>query len=201
MRDLLICFLEPLEARTEMFASAEDFLAAYDRNRAGCLLLDIRLPGMDGLSLYAWLQARGSIMPVIFLTGYADVATARQVLMSGAADFLQKPVERRVLLDSVNAAFEVNRRQQQEVALTARLSYLTPREWDVMRLVVAGKPNKLIGSELGISQKTVEAHRARVMGKTRAGSVADLVRMFTAFEQMPGARQGQEDDTLWRRAQ
>lgn len=202
MRDLLVLMLDSLDANLETFASAEAFLAVWDAERHGCLLLDMRLPGMDGLALYSRLNGLGSVLPVVFLTGYADVATARHVLMSGASDFLQKPVEKKNLLDSVTAAFEQGHRAREALQMSASLTELTPREWEVMSLVVAGKPNKVICCELGISQKTVEAHRARVMSKTQAGSVADLVRMFSAFRhERRGAGEGHDADTAWRRAQ
>jgi two-component system response regulator FixJ len=157
---------------------------------------------MDGMELYDTLRARGSKLPVIFLTGYADVPTARRVLLAGAADFLQKPVEKRVLLQSIREAFARDSEAREASQLSACLSRLTRREWDVLRLVVAGKPNKVIGVELGISTKTVEAHRARVMAKTRAASVADLVRMFSAFEaECRAMGDGQEADSGWRRAE
>lgn len=201
MREMLAQMLVPLQVRVETFASAEAFLAAYVEGAAGCLVLDMRLPGMDGLSLFNTLKARGSALPVIFVTGYADVPTARQVLLSGAADFLQKPVEKRLLLDSVQGAFAQGSERRAASRLSARLDHLTQREWQVMRLVVAGKPNKLISAELGISQKTVEAHRARVMAKTRAESVADLVRMFSAFEgDALSLREGREAEAPRKRA-
>ncbi len=183
MRELLKQMLEPLDAEVEEYATAEAFLTAGADRRDGCLLLDLRLRGgMDGLALYNRLRGQGAVLPVVFLTGYADVATARQVLMSGA-DFLQKPVDKATLLESVSSAFAQGQRARESQRIAAGLENLTEREWEVMRLVVAGKPNKVICSELGIAQKTVEAHRARVMSKTQAGSVADLVRMFSAFQQ------------------
>ena len=187
MRELFAHLLEPLNLPVATFASAEDFLAVYDADQPGCLVLDMRLPGMDGFALFNAMKAGGSRMPVVFVTGYADVASARYALLAGAFDFMEKPVERRALLAVVRSAVETDQEKRRAAAVGNRLSNLTVREWDVLRLVVAGKANKVIGFELGISQKTVEAHRARVMAKTGANSVADLVRMFSAFEanQMP----------------
>lgn len=183
MRTVFTHLLEPLGLPVEAFASAEEFLAAFDTDRPGCLVLDIRLPGMDGFALFNTLKAAGSRLPVVFVTGYADVASARYALLAGAFDFFEKPVERRALLASVRSALESDQERRRSAAVADRLTCLTAREWEVLKLVVAGKANKIIGSDLGISQKTVEAHRARVMGKTGAQSVADLVRMFSAFEQ------------------
>lgn len=203
MRELVARMLEPLDVGVRMFDSAEAYIIAHDQRHAGCLLLDMKLPGMDGMSLLHILTSRGSTLPVIFLTGYGDVGSARQALISGATDFLQKPVDRGTLLDSVRRALEIDRERRRSWAVASRLTHLTPREWEVMRLVVAGQANKVIGANLGISQKTVEAHRARVMAKTCADSVADLVRMFSALETMSGdPRAGRRDaDIVWRRAQ
>lgn len=200
MRELLRQMLASVEADIEAYGSAEEFLANWNGWSQGCLVLDLRLPGMDGMSLFNALRGRGASLPVIFLTGYADVATARQVLMSGAADLLQKPVDKRTLLDSVRVAFEKGNASLEARRMSASLDHLTRREWEVLRLVVAGKANKVISAELGISQKTVEAHRARVMAKTRANSVADLVRMFSAFESRRSGAQEAEGGG-WRRAQ
>lgn len=182
MRTLFAHLLEPLGLPVEAFASAEEFLEQFDTERPGCLVLDVRLPGMDGFALFNALKAAGSRLPVVFVTGYADVAGARYALLAGAFDFFEKPVERRALLASVRSALESDQERRRSAAVADRLSCLTTREWEVLKLVVAGKANKIIGSDLGISQKTVEAHRARVMSKTGADSVADLVRIFSAFE-------------------
>jgi FixJ family two-component response regulator len=182
LRGLIERFLQPLGVPVQTFDSAEEFLVNYDPDEAGCLVLDMKLPGMDGFALFNALRGMGATLPVVFLTGYADVASARYALLAGASDYLEKPVERRELLGSVRTALRSDHQQRCSAAVCERLTGLTSREWDVLRLVVAGKANKIIGSDLGISQKTVEAHRARVMSKTGAGSVADLVRIFSAFE-------------------
>lgn len=191
-RELLVRLLAPVGLPIHSYPSAEAFLERFDPANAGCLLLDVRLPGMDGLSLFGTVRAFGARLPAVFLTGYADVATVRRALLGGAADFLEKPVDSAKLLAAVNAALEADLEARRSAALCAGLEGLTPREWDVLECVVAGKPNKIISCDLGISQKTVEAHRARLMSKAGAGSVADLVRMFGAFEALkaesrPGA--------------
>jgi FixJ family two-component response regulator len=182
MRRMLARFLEPLRVSIRDFDTADQFLERYDASEPGCLILDLRLPGMDGFSLYAALRGMRARLPVIFVTGYADVGTARRALIGGAADFLEKPVERRTLLAAVRAALALDAEQRKSMSACDRLTGLTLREWDVLRLVVEGKANKVISADLGISQKTVEAHRSRVMSKSGAKSVADLVRMFAAFE-------------------
>lgn len=190
LRELYRRFLQPLGIPVHTFESAEEFLVNYDTEEAGCLVLDMRLPGMDGFALFNALRGMGANLPVVFATGYADVAGARYALLAGAADYLEKPVDARTLLVSVRAALEADNAHRRSSAVCDRLAGLTAREWDVLRLVVAGKANKVIGFELGISQKTVEAHRSRVMSKTGADSVADLVRIYSTYEsrhQQPAA--------------
>jgi FixJ family two-component response regulator len=182
LRELYERMLTPLGIPVQTFESAEEFLVNYDTEEPGCLILDMRLPGMDGLALFSALRGMGANLPVIFVTGYADVASVRYALLAGASDYLEKPIDRRILLNAVREAIRVDHAQRLSAKVCERLSGLTTREWDVLRLVVAGKPNKIIGSDLNISQKTVEAHRARVMSKSGADSVADLVRIFGAFE-------------------
>ncbi len=168
-----------LEAAT--YGSANEFLGAYDRDRPGCLVLDIRMPGMSGLELQEKLEARGSTLPIIFLTAHGDVPMAVKAMKAGAADFVQKPFRDQELLDKIERALKENERLRKERGehdeILARIAKLTPREREVMDLVVAGKANKAIAHELGLSQRTVEIHRARVMEKMAAGSVAELVKM------------------------
>ena len=192
MREILVPLLEPMQMPVATFPSAESFLAAFRPEYPGCLILDVRLPGMDGFALFNTLKGMGAQLPVIFLTGYAEVSMARYALLAGASDFLEKPVTRTALLASVRIACERDQEHRRASASCERMSGLTAREWDVLRLVVAGKANKVISYDLGISQKTVEAHRARVMSKTGASSVADLVRMFSAYESHAGARNERE---------
>jgi FixJ family two-component response regulator len=168
------------------YPSATAFLAAYKFDRPGCLVLDIRMPGMSGLELQDQLNERGAIVPVIFISGHADVPMAVEAVQHGAFDFLQKPFRDQDLLDRVQAAIErdsANRRQLHELdGLRQRLDSLTDREREVLDLVTQGKANKAMAGDLGVSQRTVEIHRARVMEKMEAGSLAQLVRMMIVLE-------------------
>ncbi|HWW19663.1 MAG TPA: response regulator [Steroidobacteraceae bacterium] len=168
------------------YASATAFLAAYKFDRPGCLVLDIRMPGMSGLELQDQLNERGAIVPVIFISGHADVPMAVEAVQHGAFDFLQKPFRDQDLLDRVQAAIErdsANRRQLRErESLQKRLNSLTDREREVLDLVTQGKANKVMAGDLGVSQRTVEIHRARVMEKMEASSLAQLVRMMIVLE-------------------
>ena len=161
--------------------SAVEFLKSYDPRQPGCLLLDVRMPGMSGLDLQQELNRRGATIPVIFITGHGDVPMAVAAMQHGAFDFLQKPFRDQDLLDRVQRAMardtESRGRLAARTETTARLATLTPREAEVMQLVTSGKANKVVGAELGVSQRTVEIHRAHVMEKMRAGSLAELVRM------------------------
>ncbi len=168
------------------FASPAEFLAAYDDEQPGCLLLDVRMPQMNGLELQQRLNRRGAIIPVVFISGHADIPMAVEAMQHGAFDFLQKPFRDQDLLDRVQRAFErdaANRRQLREVGqIRERLESLTAREREVLHLVVAGKLNKVIAAELNVSPRTVEIHRARVMEKMEAKSLAQLVRMVLELE-------------------
>jgi FixJ family two-component response regulator len=165
----------------QVYASAQEFLAAYDRRDPGCLLLDVRMPGMSGLDLQQELNRRGATIPVVFITGHGDVPMAVEAMQQGAFDFLQKPFRDQDLLDRVQRALardaETRARLAARAEIRTRLATLTPRETEVMELVTHGKANKVAGAELGVSQRTVEIHRAHVMEKMRAGSLAELVRM------------------------
>jgi FixJ family two-component response regulator len=165
----------------ESFASADEFLARVDPARAGCLVLDIRMPGLGGMDLQARLLQLGSTLPIIFVTGHADVPMAVEAMHKGAFDFIQKPFRDQDILESVAAALAADEQQRangyQQAEIVAREQSLTKREREVMELVVMGKPNKIIAHELGTSQRTIEIHRARVMEKMGAQSLADLVRM------------------------
>jgi FixJ family two-component response regulator len=169
------------------YASASDYLAAYQFERPGCLVLDIRMPGMSGLELQNQLNARGAIVPVIFISGHADVPMAVEAVQHGAFDFLQKPFRDQDLIDRVQAALTrdaANRRQLAELqGLRQRLESLTAREREVLNLVTQGKANKLMAAELAVSQRTVEIHRAHVMEKMAAKSLAQLVRMMIELEE------------------
>ena len=163
------------------FASSEEFLRQVSREATGCLILDLSMPGLDGLALQEELSSRGSGLPVVFLTGHGDVPKSVRAMKRGAADFLTKPVDDEVLLDAVRKALasgREGRKLREELAdIRRRLETLTPRERDVLEGVVAGKLNKQVGGELGIAEKTVKVHRGRVMEKMGAASFADLVHL------------------------
>lgn len=170
----------------EGFHSAQEFLQAYRQDSAGCLVLDVRMPGMSGLELQAQLNVRGAILPVIVISAHADVPMAVEAMRGGAVDFLQKPFREAELIERVQRALAqdaANRAALGEIAfIRGQIDSLTPREGEVMRMVVAGKANKVIASDLSLSQRTVEIHRSRVMEKMRADSLAHLVRMVLAVE-------------------
>ena len=163
------------------FASAKEFLAQYDPQTLGCLVLDVAMPTVNGLELQRMLANVGSLLPVIFLTGHGDIPKSVQAMKRGASDFLTKPVNDEDLLAAVRAAIEKNRvlrREQAELSeIRARLSTLTPREREVLEHVVAGKLNKEIAGELGTVEQTIKVHRARIMEKMGVTSVAALVRL------------------------
>jgi RNA polymerase sigma factor (sigma-70 family) len=164
-----------------IFHSGDDFLGKYSNEFAGCLVLDIRMPGLGGLELQEKLLEIGSTLPIIFITGHGDVPMAVEAMQKGAVDFIQKPFRDQDLLDRIGTAMQADRERRSERRLRAdvkeRISKLTKREQEVLNLVVTGKPNKVIAYELGVSQRTVEIHRARVMEKMQARSLADLVKM------------------------
>src|SRR5437667_3359660 len=164
-----------------VFESPTEFLAQYDPNTPGCLVLDLAMPGFNGLQLQTALGEKGSSLPIIFLTGHGDVSKSVQAMKGGAFDFLTKPVNAKNLLPAIRAAIErdaVSRGEQAELSeIHARLDTLTPREREVLQHVVAGKLNKQIASDLGVTEATIKMHRARVMTKMKVQGVADLVRL------------------------
>jgi two-component system response regulator FixJ len=183
VRDSLVLLLGVAGFKVSAFASAHDFLDGFTADQPGCLVTDIRMPGMDGLELQDELMRRNIDLPVIFITGHGDVAKAVRALKAGACDFIEKPFEEETLTDSIRQAFEdeanrqAPRARREAAGVVARRSLLTPREVQVMDLVVEGHSNKVIAQNLGISARTVEIHRARVMDKMKARNLSDLVRM------------------------
>jgi len=163
------------------FVSPTEFLAQYDPAMPGCLVLDLAMPGFNGLQLQTALDEKGSILPIIFLTGQGDVSNSVQAMKGGAFDFLTKPVNAKNLLPAIRAAIEKDAVVRQEQAKFSEihtcLDTLTPREREVLRHVVAGKMNKQIAGDLGITEATVKMHRARVMAKMKVQSVAELARL------------------------
>src|SRR5438094_1419766 len=164
-----------------VFESPREFLAQYDPNTPGCLVLDLAMPGFNGLQLQTALGEKGSSLPIIFLTGHGDVSKSVQAMKGGAFDFLTKPVNAKNLLPAIRAAIERDAVVRQEHAklseIRARLDTLTPRERELLEHVVAGKLNKQIAGDLGIAGATVRMHRARVIAKMKVQGVADLVRL------------------------
>jgi two-component system, LuxR family, response regulator FixJ len=181
VRSALRFLIRSVGLQAQAFDSALEFLKSYDPRQPGCLLLDVRMPGMSGLDLQQELNRRGATIPVVFITGHGDVPMAVAAMQYGAFDFLQKPFRDQDLLDRVQRAMardaESRGRLAARAEIVARLATLTPREVEVMRLITTGKANKVVGAELGVSQRTVEIHRAHVMEKMHAGSLAELVRM------------------------
>jgi FixJ family two-component response regulator len=163
------------------YASAAEFLQAYDNERPGCLVLDVRMPGMSGLELQEQLVAQGSILPVIMITAFGEVPMAVRAMQAGALGFVEKPFSRQELLDLVHSGIEksqaAKRKERSRAEIQSRLARLTGRERQVMDLMVAGQQTKEIAQQLGISPKTVDNHRSRVFDKTGAEGVAQLVWM------------------------
>ncbi|MBN1343435.1 MAG: response regulator transcription factor [Phycisphaerae bacterium] len=185
-RESLVALMTEVGIRTRAHATAEDFLAEYDPDQAGCLIVDVRLPGMSGLELQERLSAKKVCLPVILITGYGDVEMAVRALQNGAEDFLEKPVNEQLLLERVRRSLcrsvESLRRRTQVLTIGRRAAELSPREREVMEMVVSGRSNKDIAGRLKLSTKTVETHRRNVMAKMQAGSVAELVRMAVLLE-------------------
>lgn len=181
MRDAVSRLLNAVGLTVQTFASAREFLAGKLPDVPGCAVLDVRLPGLSGLDLQREMVARGIHIPVIFITGHGDIPMSVQAMKAGAVEFLTKPFRDQDLLDAVRAGIQLDRQGRKERAELAELRdglrQLTPREREVMSLVVAGLLNKQIALRLGTSEKTIKIHRSHVMQKMRADSLADLVRM------------------------
>lgn len=189
MRHSLVFLLQSLGQPVQAFASAEAFLAAWGRNQAGCLVTDVRMPGISGLELQRALNERGVSLGIVFISGHGDIPMVVRAMRAGALAFLEKPFNDQVLLDHVSEALATSAREcaRRAVArqVAERAERLSGRERAVMELVAQGKPNKVIAHDLDISMKTVEVHRAHVMDKMRAGSVAELTRMLVEAGMMP----------------
>jgi FixJ family two-component response regulator len=181
MRRALSVLMTTVGYQAVAFARPSEFLAKYDPNQPGVLILDVRMPEMSGLEVQQQLNRSGAMLPVILVTGHGDIPMAVQAMKDGAFDFLQKPFRDQELLDRINAALKQDAENRQTVErhadLKRRAESLTPREREVMALVVDGSANKVIAIDLGLSERTVEIHRANVMDKMGARSVAHLVKM------------------------
>lgn len=182
MLDSLRWLVESIGLKVETFTSAQAFLAAYSIERLGCLVVDVRMPGMSGIELQEQLVAEKITIPIIVISGHGDVPIAVRAMRTGAIDFIEKPFNDQVILDRIQAAVQMDRdlrqRRLRHKQLDELFGRLTPREREVMSLVVQGKPNKEVAAILSRSEKTVEFHRAQVMRKTGVDSFAELVRLF-----------------------
>jgi RNA polymerase sigma factor (sigma-70 family) len=181
IRDAITLLLGLRGYTTRSFVSGTDFLAAIDGDARGCILLDLRMPELDGLEVQAELKARGIDLPLVILTAHGDVATARSSLKAGAFDFLEKPIDDAVLTTVLEAALardrESGKRLEQKRALQRRLARLTPRELEVLQHVVHGRHNREIASDLGISPRTVEVYKSRIVDKLQVERLPDLIRI------------------------
>lgn len=172
------------------FGSAQEFFAGFEPKNVGCLILDVRMPGMSGLELQDTLRQRKMPIPILILTGHADIHLAVQAVKSGAFDVIEKPIKEDLLLDRIQRAFDLylewQKVENERKDIGERLSSLTPRELEVLDLMVGGRTNKMIAEYLGISRKTLDIHRSKVMGKMKARTVADLVRWRMLDQSGPG---------------
>jgi two-component system, LuxR family, response regulator FixJ len=190
VRNSIRLLMKSLDLATRPLSTAQEFLSTYDPQQPGCLILDVRMPGMSGLELQQQLNVRGAIIPVIFITGHGDVPMAVEAMQQGAFEFLQKPFRDQDLIERVQRALARDQTTRAELSERAnvreRFDSLTPREREVLALVTSGKANKVMAADLNVSQRTVEIHRARVMEKMHASSLAQLVRMMMDLEELPG---------------
>jgi two-component system, LuxR family, response regulator FixJ len=185
LRSLVRALVQSIGVASQTFPSADKFLEQYDPRQPGCLVLDVFMPGLSGLELQDELNRRGAVIPVIFITGHADVASAVAAVRHGAFNFLQKPFSNAELIANVRQALDLDRRSRQMLAqqdaIRDRIASLTRREREVLELIVRGLASKVMAEEMGLSKRTVELHRSRVMDKMGANSIAQLVRMFMEF--------------------
>ena len=181
VRDSLEMMLVSMKHKVEAFPTANAFLESYNEAMAGCIVLDIRMPGMDGMELQKELNRQNSILPIIFVTGHGDVPMAVEAMQLGAIDLIEKPYREQDLLEKIKAALELDAEQRESLTekkeILRRLEELTPREKEIMDMMIEGHANKVIAIDLDISQRTVEIHRSRVMHKMGTHSLAHLVRM------------------------
>jgi FixJ family two-component response regulator len=181
---LLAELVEVLGLKFEPYESAESFLEAYPPSGPACLVLDVRVPGMSGMELHRQLASAGSTLPIVFITGHADVRMAVEAIELGAFGFLEKPFRPQELCEKIQSAIRLDveawRRREEQESAAARLAQLTPAERKVAELVVAGQTNKMIAQQLGLSVRTVEAHRARLMGRLGMKDRTELVRLIAA---------------------
>ncbi len=184
VRDAIRWLMEQVKLKVQVFASADEFLANYVPGTRGCIILDIRMPGMSGLELQERLKASKALIPIIIITGHGDVPIAVRAMKGGAIEFLQKPFNDQLHLDTVQSALstyaEIWDQEARRQECNKNLSSLTKREMEVLNLLRTGKPNKLIATALNISVRTVEGHRATIMAKTGAKSLGALIEMLHA---------------------
>ena len=190
VRDALQMLLRSVKMESQAYASGQEFLSALEENARGCVVLDIRMPGMSGMDVQKEISRRGTGLAVVFLTGHGDIPMAVEAIQVGAFDFVQKPFRDEDLLNTIRNALDrsesIHEKREQVDEIRKRLALLTPRETEVLEKVVTGKPNKVIASDLELSTRTVEIHRSRVMEKMEADSLAHLVRMHVAVEKADG---------------
>jgi len=191
VRDALSMLLDTVGQAYELYSSAPEFLQSYDDSKSGCLVLDIRMPRMSGLELQAKLKEKNSLLPIIFITGHGDIAMAVEAMRQGGLDFIRKPFREQDLLDRINEALDIDagkrKKGHDRQELLDSIASLSEREHEVFRLVAEGELNKVIAYDLGISQRTVEAHRTRVMQKLGVRTLAQLIRMKIEAEQTLGS--------------
>lgn len=190
VRDSVSLLMRSAGLAVESFATAHEFLHAGAWQRPGCVVLDVRMPGLSGLAAQQQLLERGIALPVIFISGHGDISMAVRAVRAGALDFLEKPFSDQALLDCVHKALGTDARNRALAAAEAqverKLKTLTPREWDVMAKLIEGKVNKIIARELDVSTRTVEIHRARVLHKMGVNNVSQLVRVVLSTERYCG---------------
>lgn len=181
VRDTMAELVEAVDLKAKTFSSAQEFLDSYDPEEPGCIILDVRMPGMSGIKLQVWLRDHNMNIPIIFVTGHGDVPMAAQAFKNGAVDFIEKPFRNQDLLDQIQEALAMDTRfrqiQAEQKTINNKLELLSQREREVLAFIVSGKANKIIACELGLSQRTVEVHRAGIMEKTQVDSLAELITL------------------------